>query len=179
MNSIFLAFAFLAFGICFGFLVQKAGFCISFGFGEIFSGKGKRFLRMMLVVIIISTIGFFVSSYINPSLGLKPIGELRGFGFWNLASGFLFGAGISVAGGCILGTLRQLGEGNIHFLIVLLSFIPGMYLVVNVLNPILKDGYGVKKIILPDIINVPDVYIMLTMVALFTLWWLKVQKKKK
>ncbi|MDX9702241.1 MAG: YeeE/YedE thiosulfate transporter family protein [Candidatus Auribacterota bacterium] len=142
------------FGIGFGYFVQRAGLCFAHGLGEIFTGRGQRIIRMFLVIFIISSIGFMVSGYVNPELGLKAIGELRGYGFWNLMSGAIFGAGILLNGGCILGTLRQIGEGNMLFSVILLSFIPGMALVVYVLDPLLKKGYNVHNILLVDLIPV-------------------------
>ena len=68
--------------------------------------------------------------------------------------GVIVGAGIFLCGGCILGTLRQMGVGNMTFLIVLISFIPGMALVVYGLNPLLQDGYNVQKAVLPDLLRV-------------------------
>ena len=123
------------FGIGFGFCVQRAGLCFAHGLGEVYMGKGKRILRLFFVIFLITTTGFFVSSFFSPQLGLKPIGEIRGYGFFNLLSGMFFGAGILLNGGCILGTLRQIGEGNINFLVVFIAFIPGMAFIVYGVNP--------------------------------------------
>ena len=149
----------MLFGIGFGYFVQRSGLCFAHGLGEIYLGKGKRILRFFLVIFIITSIGFVASSYFSPNLGLKPIGQLRGFGFYNLLSGMLFGAGIALTGGCILGTLRQIGEGNLTFVIVLLCFIPGMWLVVHVLNPALEGGYNVQKVLLPGLLGVSAPYV--------------------
>ena len=159
------------FGIGLGFFVQRAGLCFAHGLGEIFVGKPKRIIRMTLLIFIISALGFYFSSFISADLGLKPIGELRGFGFYNLLSGMIFGAGIILNGGCILGTLRQLGEGNLTFLIVLLSFIPGMALVVFVLNPLLNHSYNVQNIILPGLLNIDPGYIIFPSVLGAIIWY--------
>ena len=37
----------LAFGIGFGFCVQRAGLCFAHGLGEIFVGRAKRIIRML------------------------------------------------------------------------------------------------------------------------------------
>lgn len=159
------------FGIGFGYFVQRAGLCFAHGLAEIFMGKGKRIMRFFLIIFIISSFGFLLTR------GLKPIGQLRGYGFYNVISGMLFGAGIILSGGCILGTLRQLGEGNLQFVVVFLCFIPGMALVVYVLNPLLEVGYHVQGILLSDLIPVAPVYIIsiLSVFALFQLILLRRQ----
>lgn len=141
------------FGIGFGYFVQRAGFCIAHGLGEIYMGKPQRILRFLMIIFIITGLGFVLTSYLNPSLGLKPVGEIRGYGFFNILSGIFFGAGILLNGGCILGTLRQIGEGNMTFLLVFISLIPGMALVVYVIDPILKGNYHVEKILLPQLFS--------------------------
>ncbi len=176
----------VVFGIGFGFFVQRAGFCIAAGLGEMFAGRGKRILRLLLIVFIITSAGFMISGYISPELGLKTIGQIRGLGFYNIVSGLLFGAGIILSGGCILGTLRQIGEGNLIFIITLVSFIPGMALVVYVLDPLLEKGYfisngegaQVKNILLSDLMGVQPVWITATLVIGAILWYRSVGKRK-
>jgi len=178
MSAKMLLFGF-AFGLGFGYFVQRAGLCFAHGLGEIYMGKGKRILRFFCVIFIFTSIGFIFSGKINPDLGLKTIGQIRGYGFWNIISGMIFGAGILLNGGCILGTLRQIGEGNLLFLVVFISFIPGMALVVNVLNPILKNGYATQNKLLSDVIQVPAEYITLTLSFLALLWLLTILRQKK
>ena len=179
MNFLALLILGFIFGIGFGYFVQRAGLCFAHGLGEIFLGKGKRIIRMFLLIFIITSIGFLISGFINKDLGLKTIGQIRGYGFYNLVSGIIFGAGILLNGGCILGTLRQIGEGNMTFLIVLISFIPGMLLVTKILNPLLSNNYFIQNKLLSDIIPVSSVWITLVLV-LFSIWgFIRLNKKKK
>jgi uncharacterized membrane protein YedE/YeeE len=166
------------FGIFFGYFVQRAGLCFSHGLAEIYMGKGKRIMKLFFVMFIISTLGFTFSGLIDPAMGLKTIGQLRGYGFYNLLSGIVFGAGILLCGGCILGTLRQLGEGNMFFLVVLISFIPGMSLVVFVLNPILKESYQINNLLIPTLLGVSP-YILSVILALGSAWGLYIVSRKK
>jgi len=178
MNFAALLFIGLLFGAGFGYFVQRAGLCFAHGMGEIFIGKGKRIIRLFLVIFILTSIGFLVSGYINPALGLKTIGQIRGYGFYNLLAGMFFGAGIFWNGGCILGTLRQMGEGNMHFLVAFISFTPGMALVVYLLNPILEHGYAVQNILLPGLLGVAAPFVTGVLVAGSAIWLYFVMKKK-
>ena len=161
----------LLFGIGFGFFVQRAGLCFSQGIASLMMGKGKRILTMWFVILIITSIGFLL-------LGLKTIGQIRGAGFFNILSGAIFGAGIAISGGCILGSLRQLGEGNLFYLVVILSFIPGMWFVVKVLNPILSPNYNVQNLLVPQLLSVPAGYVTAA-VCLISIVGLVVVNKKK
>jgi|GEM_PF-1290404 len=166
-----------AFGIGFGYFVQRAGFCIAVGLAEIYMGHGKRIAKLLALIFAITSVGFLLSGHFNPSLGLKPIGQIRGFGFYNLAAGMLFGAGILLNGGCILGTLRQIGEGNLTFVVVLLSFIPGMAIVVHVLDPLLVHGYHVQKPLLSGLLGAPASYVTLALAIAATAWLVRLHRR--
>lgn len=168
-----------AFGIGFGYFVQRAGLCFAHGLGEIFVGKGKRICRLFIVIFVITAAGFLLSGYISPRLGLKTIGQIRGYGLYNILSGIFFGAGIFLNGGCILGTLRQMGEGNLLFLVVLISFIPGMALVVHVIDPLLQDGYDVQKALVPNMMGVAAPYVTGVSVLGCVAWFLAIRRRRR
>lgn len=180
-----LSFEFLAiigflFGIGFGVFTQRSGLCYAHGLGEIFMGKGKRIARIFLIMFIITSIGFLLSGYYSSDLGLKAVGQIRGYGFYNILAGVFFGAGILLNGGCILGTLRQIGEGNMTFVLILFSFIPGMALVVFGLNPILDTYYNTAcgtGSLLPDIVGIAAPYVTLAMVIGAIIWFISIRKK--
>lgn len=169
------------FGIGFGVFTQRSGLCYAHGLGEIFMGKGKRIARIFLIMFIITSIGFLLSGYYSSDLGLKAVGQIRGYGFYNILAGVFFGAGILLNGGCILGTLRQIGEGNMTFVLILLSFTPGMILVVYGLNPLLETYYNVScgtGSLIPDIVGISAPYITLALVIGAVLWLILIRKKK-
>ena len=81
-------------------------------------------------------------------------------------------------GGCILGTLRQMGEGSMIFLVVFLSFIPGMAFVVYVLNPLLQHGYNINNILLPNLIGIPAYYLTFALAIGAIVWFFTIKHKK-
>ncbi|MDI6786638.1 MAG: YeeE/YedE thiosulfate transporter family protein [bacterium] len=172
------ALIFLLFGIGFGYFSQQMGLCLAHGLGEICMGKSKRIIRILTIIFAITSVGFLLSKYVSPSLGLKTIGQLRGYGFYNLLSGMFFGAGILINGGCIIGTLWRIGGGNMHFLVVLLSFIPGMALVIHVLNPLLEKNYDIHNILLPNLLGVPAANVTLVLAIGAIIWFLATQRCK-
>lgn len=173
-----LLFLGFCFGIGFGFFAQRSGLCFAHGMAEIFIGRGKRFLKLALTIFALTAIGFLASGYWSQALGLKPVGELRGFGFYNLIAGICFGAGVFINGGCIIGTLRQIGEGSLVHIVSVLGFIPGMALVVYGLNPLLDPFYKTQKVLLPQIVGIPAPYVTGALVAVSALLLLRVAAKR-
>lgn len=151
----------LLFGIGFGICVQRAGLCFSHGLSEVYMGSSERISRMFFIIFLITSIGFMLSEYIYPDLGFVPVGQIRGYGFYNLLAGLIFGIGIILNGGCILGSLRQFGEGNLHFLLSIICFIPGMFLTVYIINPFLMKYYNIINFIIPEIMPIPPIIIIL------------------
>jgi uncharacterized membrane protein YedE/YeeE len=168
----------LAFGVGLGYCVQRAGLCFAHGLGEIYIGRGRRIFRLFIVIFAISGTGFLLSGYLSENLGLKEVGQLRGYGLYNIIAGLFFGTGISLNGGCILGTLRQIGEGNSLFMIVLLSFIPGMALTVHIIDPLLEGSYNSDGVLLPDLLGVPAPLVTAALVAAALLWYILLSRKK-
>jgi len=176
-----LALVGLFFGIGFGFCTQRSGLCYAHGLGEIYMGKGKRITRIFLLMFVITSLGFLLSGYLSADLGLKAVGQIKGYGFYNILAGIFFGAGILLNGGCILGTLRQIGEGNMTFVIILLSFIPGMALVVFGINKLLDSYYNTAcgtGVLLPEIVGIGLPYLTLILV-IGAIIWLVVSYKTK
>lgn len=177
----FLAIVGFIFGVGFGIFTQRSGLCYAHGLGEIFMGKGKRIARIFLVMFIITSIGFLLSGYFSDELGLTAVGQIRGYGFYNILAGIFFGAGILLNGGCILGTLRQIGEGNMTFVLILISFIPGMAIVVFGLNPLLESYYMVScgtGSLLPDILGISAPYVTLALVIGAIIWLVSIRRRK-
>ncbi len=133
---------------------------------------------MFVVIFIITSAGFLLSGYVSPELGLKPVGQIRGAGFYNLLSGMFFGGGIFLCGGCILGTLRRIGEGNTTFLIVFISFIPGMALVVYGLDPLLRANYNVQQILLPELLGVGAPFVTGVLIVGAAIWFRALRRRR-
>jgi hypothetical protein len=167
------------FGVGFGYCTQRSGLCFAHGLGEIFVGRGKRILRLFLVIFAVTALGFWLSSYADPGLGLRTVGQIRGHGFYNVLSGMLFGAGIFISGGCILGTLRQIGEGNMTFVITLAFFIPGMALIVFVVNPLLEHGYAPMNVLLTELTGVPASSLVPALVGGAVVWLAALLRRRR
>lgn len=168
----------LIFGIVFGVLIQRSGFCMATGLSEIFAGAGRRIKKMWLLIILISMIGF----YLVASLGLVEqvwTVPLRASGLFNIIGGFVFGVGMILAGGCAVGTLYKIGEGSINSLIALVGIIGGAWLYLTFLAPSLEAMYAHQKLTIPGILGIsPWILIALVLVG-GTIYLAKTAAQKK
>ncbi|MCC6457311.1 MAG: YeeE/YedE family protein [Caldilineaceae bacterium] len=108
---------FWAFGLAFGFVLQRSRFCFASAFRDIFLLRHGRSMRGVLVGLAVATVGFSVlmsRQVPNPSLGiLPPSANVLPIGWHLVAGGLLFGAGMVVAGGCVSGSIYRMGEGYV------------------------------------------------------------------
>jgi len=121
------------FGLAFGFVLSKSGFCMTASFRDLFTTGGGRLARGSIVAIAVAMLGFSI---------LVATGAREPFvlpvGWHTLVGGFLFGLGMVLAGGCATGTLFRVGEGNVQFLFALLGAVISAPLFLLLLN---KTGF--------------------------------------
>jgi uncharacterized membrane protein YedE/YeeE len=106
----------VAVGLAFGVLLQKSRFCFVSAFRDFVAFKDTRVLKGVLAGVLVMTIFWSLQA---------TLGYFRGFWTpaWGLASlfgGFVFGIGMTMAGGCASGTLYRAGQGYVQFWITLL-----------------------------------------------------------
>ena len=106
------------FGLAFGIVLQRSGFCMTASFRDLFTTGGGRLARGAIVAIAVAMIGFSIVV----AAGLRKPFVLP-VGWHTLAGGFIFGSGMVLAGGCATGTLFRIGEGNVQYMMALLGAI--------------------------------------------------------
>lgn len=111
---------FMLFGLAFGFILQRSGFCMTASFRDLFTTGGGRLARGVIVAFAVGIIGFSILVY----TGVREPFVLP-VGWHTLVGGFLFGLGMVIAGGCATGTLFRVGEGSVQLMFALLGGILG------------------------------------------------------
>ena len=111
----------IAVGLAFGILLQKARFCFVSAFRDFVAFKDTRVLKGLLAGIAVMTVFWSLQA---------TLGYFRGFwtpawGLGSLIGGFVFGLGMTLAGGCASGTLYRAGQGYLQFWLVLLFMFVG------------------------------------------------------
>jgi uncharacterized membrane protein YedE/YeeE len=108
---------FWAFGLAFGFVLQRSRFCFASAFRDIFLLRHGRNLKGVLAGLAVATLGFALVMNRQvpfPNLDLLPQeANVLPLGVHVVLGGLLFGAGMVVAGGCVSGSIYRMGEGYV------------------------------------------------------------------
>ncbi|MEW6048093.1 MAG: YeeE/YedE family protein [Bacillota bacterium] len=106
---------FWAFGLAFGFILQRSRFCFASAFRDLFLFGSSRTLKAILAGMAVASAGFTLlqSKMVTmPGLGmLPPEAHVFPLGLHLVVGGVAFGVGMALAGGCVSGTLYRMGEG--------------------------------------------------------------------
>lgn len=171
---------FWAFGLAFGFVLQRSRFCFASAFRDIFLLKHGRTMKGVLVGLGVATIGFAVlmsRQVPNTALGiLPPDANVLPLGIHVILGGLLFGTGMVVAGGCVSGSIYRMGEGYIaswvSFAGILIGLLVAGYTWNWWWNLQIADGL---RAWLPAYVGhggaVALTLVALVAVYLFVLWW--------
>lgn len=105
---------FMLFGLAFGVILQRAGFCFTASFRDLFTSGDGRLARGVIIAMAIAMLGFAI-------LQGQEIREpfVLPVGWHTLVGGYFFGLGMVLAGGCATGTLFRIGEGSVQLLAAL------------------------------------------------------------
>ncbi|GAB4294849.1 MAG: YeeE/YedE family protein [Thiohalomonadaceae bacterium] len=99
-------------GLVAGFVMHRSDFCVTAMFRDLFLVRDFFLLRMLVLLVVVSMLAFelgragdLLAPYPFPLLGPGSLATLIG--------GVLFGVGMVLAGGCVVGTLYKLGAGSV------------------------------------------------------------------
>lgn len=116
-------------GIAFGIVLRYSRFCFAGAFRDPFLIKNTKLMRALLLAFMISTVGFGIIQYgflKNNTLDYAHIpGAINSVGLHTMIGAFIFGIGMTIAGGCASGVLTRIGEGHVLPWVVLLGFFIG------------------------------------------------------
>jgi len=118
---------FIAFliGCSSGIVMHRADFCIAGMFRDLFLFRNSPLLRSLILAVTASMLLFEIarlSGLLNYQLPSSLYGQPS---LTNLLGGTLFGIGMVLAGGCVVGTLYKLGAGSLPALFALAGLIIG------------------------------------------------------
>ena len=170
-----------------GIILQRSRFCIVRAFREPFmTGESSAPVAVILSVLIV-LIGFTVLKY----FGVGNAGEtaVRAIemksvyaNFWlrALIGGFIFGLGMTVAGGCAVGTLWRAGEGHVKLWMSALGFIimapVSKGFIVPFVAKIIPESLR-TKMFLPEYLGYTGAVVLLLVILL--LWYMFVKWNEK
>ena len=110
----------LGFGLLIGIIMQRTRFCFVRAFREPFMTGHADATRAVAIAVMISTLGFTYLKWAD----FKDWEVFVRDSFWvgSLLGGFIFGVGMSLAGGCASGALWRAGEGHVKLWLAVACF---------------------------------------------------------
>lgn len=126
------------FGLAFGFILQRARFCFASSFRDLFLLHDGRVMKGVLAGMAVAAVGFAFAMYnLSPTIfpGRYPTdANILPLGFHTLFAGFIFAIGMTVAGGCLSGSLYRMGEGYAASWVAMLGILVGFLLLGHTWN---------------------------------------------
>lgn len=114
----------LSVGVILGSIFYRADYCMAGIFRDMFLFRDYSLLRSLLLLIVTAMSLFYMARlsgliqlYPPPTYGYASIATIIG--------GILFGTGMVMASGCVVGTLYKMAKGNITNLIAFIGIIAG------------------------------------------------------
>ena len=184
-NNVFTMFAII--GLLMGLILQRSRFCIVRAFREPFMTGESEAPVGVILALFITVIGFTVIKYMG--VGTSTPGAARALAmtwiyphFWlrALIGGFIFGIGMTIAGGCAVGAMWRTGEGQVKLWFAVLGFM----LMAPISKKFIVPGFerilpewAKQKVFLPDNFGYFGAVIIIFVILL--LWYLFVKWNEK
>ena len=100
-------------GLFFGFVCQRSRFCIVRALREPFMTGNASAAVGVMAGILVSMFGFAVIKFMGAGTPKEMIWVWPHFWLPAIIGGIIFGIGMTLAGGCVVGSLWRAGEGHI------------------------------------------------------------------
>lgn len=111
-------------GVAAGWIMHRADFCLAGSLRDYFLFGHTLRLRALCLTVAASMVGLELLR-LSGLLALHPFPGFTPISPGNLVGGLLFGLGMVLAGGCVVGTLYRLGSGRLSALLTLCGLLAG------------------------------------------------------
>lgn len=111
-DPLVLALGSLALGIVLGVVLYRGDYCMVAMLRDYFLIRDTTLLRSYVIYFLAAALLFHLGALIG-LIPFLPPPTLQPPSLLTLAGGFLFGTGIVLAGGCVVGTLYKMASGNL------------------------------------------------------------------
>lgn len=177
---------FIIIGMLMGLICQRSRFCIVKAFRDPFmTGEADGSVGVM-AGLMIGLFGFTIIKYFGIGVGdialrtREMTWVFPHFLFRAIIGGFVFGIGMTIAGGCAVGTLWRVGEGQVKLWasalgFLLISPISKLYIVPPIVDSI-PASWDFKSY-LPDYLGYPGAFALVTLIIL--VWYVFVKWNEK
>jgi len=151
-------------GVISGFVMHRSDYCMAGMFRDIFMFRQTFRIRALALQIVLTMIVIEVFRLLH-LLPLYPFPLLNPPSLANLIGGFLFGIGMVLAGGCVVGTLYKMGAGNLLSVCAFGGLLIGSAAYAEIhpwwVKVIANTGLGTKSLTLPQLTGLnPTVFVL-------------------
>ena len=168
------------FGLAFGVTLQRARFCFTSAFRDLFLLQDGRVAKAIIGGLSVATVGFALVMYNmvpNLATGSFPLNAaVAPVGWHTMLAGAVFGVGMVLAGGCVGGSCYRIGEGYVGSAVALGGIMLGLGLLGHTFpwwwTAVIQ---GQPRIWLPQSLgwggSVTLTLLLLGLLYLLVLWW--------
>lgn len=176
LSVIFVAMSLFLLGLVAGFVMHRSDFCMAGAFRDLFLFRSAFMLRPLLLLIVTASVLFEAERQLG--LIAVPFPFFAAPTLFSLFGGVLFGFGMVIAGGCVIGVLYKLGSGSRPALLALAGLVFGSGLYAewhSYLAPLIKHTTLTKNLTLPQSTGLPLLWLVLAFAlpgsTLLWRWW--------
>ncbi len=170
----------LVLGLLAGFIMHRSDFCIAGMFRNFFFFRHTYMLKVLLLLVVTSMLIFELARRTD-LLAIYPFPVLGSPSLANLIGGFLFGTGMVLAGGCVVGTLYKMGAGSVLSGVAFLGLIvgSGLYAEFHPLwkNFMIKTSFFQGQVTLSQILGLDPGLLVATVAAVAACFFYRWHKK--
>ncbi len=165
----------LVIGLTAGVLMHRSDFCMAGAFRDVFLFNSYKHIRPLVLLLTLSALMFELCRLagVLPTYPFSWFAPPSGV---NIFGGMVFGLGMVLAGGCVVGVLYKMGGGNLMALFAFLGLLVGSALYAEIHTwwiPLAKQtNFSTEAITLPQWLRVSSTVPVLLLVSLggFLCW---------
>lgn len=165
-SVLFVIVGLLLIGIVAGFFMHRSDFCMAGAFRDLFLFRTTSMLRPLLLLVVVVALCYELESQLG--LIVIPFPFFAPPTLFSFLGGIVFGVGMVLAGGCVIGVLYKLGNGNRLALTALLGLVVGSGLYAEVhrfVQPFVLRTRFTEAVTLPQWIGISSGWWVLLLAA--------------
>jgi len=167
-------------GLIAGFIMHRSSFCVTGMFRDMFLFKDYYMIRMLIMLIVISMALFEVGTMAG-LLTANPFPLLGPPSLATILGGMLFGFGMVLAGGCVVGTLYKMGSGSVLSFIAFIGLLAGstFYAEIHHLWSALAKAttFTAGKVTLPQLLETSSYFFTLPIAIIGAIYLFNIRDK--
>ena len=153
----------LLIGVFAGLVMHRSDYCIAGMFRDFFLFRDRFMLRTLILLIVCSMVFFEITRHAG-LLKYYPFPIIGSPSLTNFLGGIVFGIGMVLAGGCVVGTLYKMGGGSFLSALAFFGLIVGSGIYAEI-HPhwalfAKKTSFWQGTVTLPQLLNIDPAFLV-------------------